>query len=364
MDTLAHCLLLERCDALRAGVAAALLDAFPDSASCLAAGVAGWREAGLSATAASALAALCRDRGAGWLRAEWRRLRALGVEAVAICDRDYPALLRTIDRPPPWLYLRGDRSALMLPQVAVVGSRKASALGLRAARRLAGDCVAAGLGVTSGLALGIDGAAHRGALDAGGTTVAVMATGIDRVYPRRHRELAERVVRGGCLVSELAPGAEPLRAHFPRRNRLISGMALGTVVVEAALPSGSLLTACAAAEQGRDVFAVPWSVFHAGGQGCLQLLADGAGVARGAEDVVAGLGWSGLAAPAPAPAPAAPALSPGAQRAYEALEGGVLSADAIAALLAEPVQAVLAAVGELELAGVARRRAGGYERLR
>jgi DNA processing protein len=365
-DTLAHCLLFEHCDGLDRSAAVRLLEAFPDSASCLAAGPDAWRAAGLGGAPAKALAAACRDPIPRWLRVECERLQRLGVDAVTICDDAYPALLRMIHRPPPWLYLRGDRAALARPQVAVVGSRKASPLGLEAASRLAGELIAGGVAVTSGLALGIDGAAHAGALEAGGPTLAVMATGIDRIYPRRHGGLAARIVDNGCLLTELAPGAAPLRPHFPQRNRLISGLALGTVVVEAALPSGSLLTAAAAAEQGRDVFAVPWSPFHSGGRGCLQLLRDGAGLVQEGADILAAVGWCGITLPAASAAgPLAPrGLTSRARRVLAALEAGALPPDSLAGLLGEPVTAILGALGELEIAGVVRRQAGGYGRVR
>ncbi|MHA7816450.1 MAG: DNA-processing protein DprA [Pseudohaliea sp.] len=371
-DSLAHCLLLEFCDGLSAAAARALLAAFPDSDTCLAAGPRAWRAAGLPPAACSALAAR-RRRGPGREeRAALERSRRVGASALPFGNAGYPALLRAISDPPPWLYLRGDPALLAGPQLAVVGSRRASALGRRATRELAGDLAQAGLTVTSGLALGIDGCAHRGALDAGGDTVAVMATGIDQVYPRRHRDLAAAIVERGCLVTELPPGAGPRRSHFPRRNRLISGLSLGTLVIEAALPSGTLLTASAAAAQGRDVFAVPWSRFHPGGRGCLQLLRDGAGLVESAADVLLALGWPGLLPPGllktggAAESAAAPgaALSAPARRLLGALDAGERAPDRPALDLGESVEWVLTAAGELELAGLADRGAGGYRRLR
>ncbi len=371
-DSLAHCLLLDFCDGLTVADARALLAAFPDIEQGLAAGARGWRDAGLAPAACSALTSR-RRRGPGREEAAaLERLRCLGASALPLGDPCYPALLRAIAAPPPWLYLRGNPAALAVPQVAVVGSRRASALGRRAARELGGELAQAGLTVTSGLAIGIDGCAHRGALEAGGDTVAVMATGIDKVYPRRHRELAEAIVERGCLVTELPPGAGPRPSQFPKRNRLISGLSLGTVVVEAALPSGSLLTAHAAAAQGRDVFAVPWSRFHPGGRGCLQLLRDGAGLVEGAGDVLLSLGWPGLLPPSlletggAAESTAAPGadLSGPARRLLGALDAGERAPDRLAMDLGESVEWVLTAVGELELAGLADRGAGGYRRLR
>ncbi|MFT4874316.1 MAG: DNA processing protein [Congregibacter sp.] len=190
-------------------------------------------------------------------------------------DVQYPAILRDVPDPPPWLFCRGDPACLSRPTIAVVGSRRASHGGLRAAELISGRLAAAGYTVCSGLALGIDGAAHRAAL-AQGHTVAVLASGVNRASPLRHRQLAEQITETGCLLSELPPGTPPSKHQFPRRNRIISGLAQATIIVEAALPSGSLHTAAAALEQGREVYALPWSIFHEQGAGCRRLLRDGA----------------------------------------------------------------------------------------
>ncbi len=187
----------------------------------------------------------------------------------------YPDRLRQTPDPPPWLFHRGSLDCLKGPAVAVVGSRRASKGGLQAAERIAESLAAGGYTICSGLALGIDAAAHRGALR-GGITAAVLASGVDRPSPHRHGALAQELMREGCLLSELPDGAPPTKAGFPRRNRIISGLCEATVIVEAALRSGSLHTASAALEQGRDVFVLPWSVFHEQGAGCLALLRDGA----------------------------------------------------------------------------------------
>ena len=172
---------------------------------------------------------------------------------------DYPALLRDIPSPPALLLVEGDAAQLWSPQIAIVGARSASASGLANARSFARAFARAGNVVTSGLAEGIDGAAHAATLDAGGITVAVLGTGPDVVYPRQHRELAARIAAHGALVSEFPPGTDGRPEHFPRRNRIIAGLSLGTLVIEAGLNSGSLITARLAAEQGREVFAVPGS---------------------------------------------------------------------------------------------------------
>ncbi len=194
---------------------------------------------------------------------------------IPIADKRYPERLKEIPDPPPWLFCRGDPACLSQPAVAIVGSRRASHAGLRAAQEVSQSLASAGYTVCSGLALGIDAAAHRGALE-GGSTAAVLASGVDRASPHRHRRLAEDITKDGCLLSELPAGTPPAKHQFPRRNRIISGLAQATIIIEAALPSGSLHTAAAALEQGREVFTLPWSIFHEQGAGCRRLLRDGA----------------------------------------------------------------------------------------
>jgi len=191
-------------------------------------------------------------------------------------DAEYPAaLLQTAD-PPPLLYALGDLARLRQPAVAIVGSRGATAQGLDHARHFGRALSQAGVAVVSGLALGIDGAAHEGALEGTGSTIAVVGTGLDRVYPRRHLTLARRIAEHGLVLSEQALGTPSLPANFPRRNRIIAGISLGTLVVEAALRSGSLITARLANEAGREVFALPGSILSAQSRGCHQLIRDGA----------------------------------------------------------------------------------------
>lgn len=189
---------------------------------------------------------------------------------------EYPVLLRELSDAPLALFVSGDLNCLKRPAIAIVGSRRPSRDGLKLADRMGYELAGAGFLVVSGLAHGIDAAAHRGALRSGGQTLAVMATGMDRIYPANHYRLAEAVAAQGALVSEFCPGVAPHRGHFPRRNRTLSGLCLATLVIEAGRPSGSLITANAAVQQGREVFAAPWSLFHKGGAGCLQLLSQGA----------------------------------------------------------------------------------------
>ena len=214
------------------------------------------------------------------------RLRSLGARVIGVGDPEMPPRLQAIPDAPAVLFLRGDPGALSAPQIAIVGSRRATPAGAGIARRLAGELAARGLVVTSGLAQGIDAEAHRGALDAGGRTVAVLGSALDRVYPAGHRPLAERIADQGAVVSEFPFGARPAPWNFPWRNRIISGLSLGVLVVEAAGRSGSLVTARLAADQGREVFAVPGSILNPLAAGCHRLLKDGAKLVERVEDVL------------------------------------------------------------------------------
>jgi DNA processing protein len=227
------------------------------------------------------------DRAA--LGADLAWLRASGARLVLWGDKDYPQPLAAIRSAPAALYVMGSVAALKAPQLAMVGARSASPVGRAIARELADSLARAGLAITSGLAAGIDAASHEGALAGGGRTVAVLGTGLDRVYPAENIRLAERIRETGALVSEFPPRTQPQRQNFPRRNRVISGLALGTLVVEAAEGSGSLITAQRAAEQGREVFAVPGSIRSPLSWGCHQLIRDGAHLVTGPADVLAGL---------------------------------------------------------------------------
>ena len=288
---------------------------------------------------------------------------AAGATAVAIDDEYYPPLLREIPDPPPVLYTRGDASLLLEAQLAVVGSRRASPAALRVAQHLSGQLVHAGLHVCSGLALGVDGAAHRGALEAGGGRVAVMATGIDRVYPHRHRALATDLEQSGCLVTEFPPGTPPRRQNFPQRNRIISGLSLGVLVVEAALPSGSLITAGTALAQGREVFALPWSMLHAGGRGCLQLIRDGAKMVLQVQDILEELGpLYALQQDCFVAAPDADEAMSEERWLLQLVGFEAVTLDELVGRSGKPASQVVAALSMLELAGRVARTAGGYIR--
>ena len=209
-----------------------------------------------------------------------------GHHLIACSSDDFPVLLREIPSAPAALFVSGDPTILWTPQIAIVGARNASAAGLANARAFARAFAQAGNTVTSGLAEGIDGAAHAGALDASGKTIAVLGTGIDIVFPRQHAELAERIEANGALVSEFPPGTPGQPMFFPRRNRIISGLSLGSLVVEAGLRSGSLITARYASEQGREVFALPGSIHNPLARGCHKLIREGAKLVETAQEVL------------------------------------------------------------------------------
>jgi len=255
-----------------------------------------------------ALAALDHGPDSAGVQSDLAWLAGEGHHLLTLRGPGYPDLLRQIPDPPPVLFVRGDPAVLCQSQVAVVGSRNPTPSGRETATALAGALAAAGLAVTSGLALGIDGAAHRGALSAGGVTIAVCGTGPDIIYPPGQRPLAASILDSGALVSEFPPGTPPRREHFPRRNRLISGLSLGTVVVEAAERSGSLITAYLALDQGREVLAVPGPVRSFLSRGCHRLLREGATLVETVEDILAQLAgpWSGELPRPRAPAPVLP----------------------------------------------------------
>jgi len=291
------------------------------------------------------------------------KLRAVRAKLIPLGSEHYPARLARLRDPALLLGVRGDIGALTAPSVAIVGSRAATTYGLEVAHSLAADLARAGLVVVSGLALGIDAAAHRGALAAGGRTVAVLACGLDKVYPRRHRGLAAEIERSGAVVSELPPGTDPQKPFFPLRNRLISGLAAAVVIVEARERSGSLLTAGHAANQGVDVFAVPGPIHAPTSAGPNRLLKEGAYVVTEAADILAELGLP----TAPAPALRETRAVAGDSRANAilvALESEPATADELSRRLdCAPEQLALDLL-ELELAGAVVRARDGRWQLR
>lgn len=218
--------------------------------------------------------------------AEIRRAREAGVRIVPFIDPCYPARLRAIADPPPLLYIKGEISAADEKAVAIVGSRSASDYGRKVARNICRGLASLGFTVVSGMARGIDGAAHESALDGGGRTIAVLGSGVDRIYPPEHEGLSERIARQGAVISELPLGARPVAFNFPARNRLISGLSLGVVVVEATEKSGSLITAAHALEQNREIFAVPGEVGSSRSRGAHRLIRQGAKLVENADDII------------------------------------------------------------------------------
>jgi DNA processing protein len=291
--------------------------------------------------------------------AEVARLIRAGAHARVWGDLDYPAALRSLPDAPLALAVRGTLVPADEMAVAIVGARRASEYGRSMAEELARDLALAGLTVVSGLAAGIDGAAHRGALAAGGRTIAVLGTGVDVVYPAWHRELADGVARQGALVSELPCGAPAFPQHFPQRNRLISGLALGTVVVEAAERSGSLITARMALEQGREVFAVPGPARGAGHRGPHRLIRDGATLVTSAEEVLEALAPAFAGRLAAARAAAAQAtLTTSERRILDALEGGDRHVDDVIRRAALGAGVALETLLALELRGLVHQLPG------
>jgi DNA processing protein len=284
-----------------------------------------------------------------------RQVETLRSTAVTLVDPDYPALLQQIVDPPPALFYRGDLSLAGKPSVAMVGSRRASPYALNAAGHLARQLVSAGIVIVSGLARGVDAASHAAALEAGGTTIAILGTGIDIVYPRSNKRLFRAVEERGLILSEFPPGTPPLPMNFPIRNRVISGISLGTVIVEATSRSGSLITARTAAEQNREVFAVPGPIFSAGSEGTHRLIQYGAKLVHDTNDVLEELrGDFRLPTeivPPPPESPLAEVLE--VFRKEEATH-----IDAAAERLRRPIASVSEAVLQLELGGWLRALPG------
>lgn len=274
------------------------------------------------------------------------------IAAIPWSDDAYPAALTAIADPPPVLWTRGLAGTLSAPAVAIVGSRAASPYGLAVAEQLAGDLAANGLVIVSGLARGVDSAAHRGALAAAGVTVAVLGSGVDVVYPPEHASLAAQIDRTGAVISELAPGTRPHPLFFPRRNRIISGLSRAVVVIEAGEKSGSLITARCALDQGRDVLAVPGNVLSGRNRGAHALLRDGAKIVESADDILEELGMGGAGLPVVAPLPADPVLDC-------LTPGEACDLDEISERSGLNTPRLLPRLFELELQGRVRRVGGG-----
>lgn len=294
------------------------------------------------------------SRLGAWLTAATDR------QMVALGDQRYPSLLLETPDPPLVLFVQGRAESLArTPALAVVGSRNPTPQGAEHARRFSRALAEAGLTVISGLALGVDAEAHAGALDAGGITLACVGTGLDRVYPARHRDLAHRMAADGAIVSEYPLGTPPLAAHFPQRNRIIAGLSQGTLVVEAALQSGSLITARLAADMGREVFAIPGSIHSPQSRGCHALIRQGAKLVESVDDILEELQWS--------PNPSAAAVTTGMAATPTGTPDLLLTAmghepiglEALQDRTGLPTAQLMARLLELELTGQVGRLPGG-----
>ncbi len=299
-----------------------------------------------------------------------QRTQEIGGEIISLDDPRYPESLSLIIDPPPVLFLKGALEPLQRPAIAVVGARRASELGRRFAFSLSTRLAAQGLTVISGLALGVDGAAHEGCLRGGGPTIAVLGTGLDVVYPAAHRHLSEKIIENGALLTEFPPGAGPDKHHFPRRNRLVSGLSQGVVVVEAGERSGSLITARLALEQGREVFAVPGPPGLPGSRGVNRLLKDGAQLLESVEDIFLALPWlNGQGATAAASGNGSeflsnrPVLSPEQADLVAALGSDEMTFDGILEELSLESGLLSRILLELELSGILIKSAGNSFRM-
>jgi DNA processing protein len=318
-----------------------LIDAFGCASKAISAPASAWRSLGLPAISADARRSPEVRDGASAALA-WLEHPA---QHLLMWDRpEYPALLAEIDDAPALLFVAGDPAILEKPQLAMVGSRRASRPGMDTAAAFSRSLASAGFVITSGLALGIDGAAHQAALDVGGQTIGVLGTGLEKLYPQRHRRLAAAMIeQGSAVVSEFPLDAPPQATNFPRRNRIISGLSLGVLVVEASRASGSLITAKLAAEQGREVYAIPGSIHHPGAKGCHQLIREGATLVESIEDILQGLrGWQALSRPTPMPV---------THPLVALLHAAPHTSEALAIASGRTLSHVLATLTELELEG-------------
>ena len=337
-----------------------LLSTFGSAEAAISASVRARREV-IGETAANALSAVPPGFDAllsatlAWLDDPSGDARATRRTIITLGDPSYPTLLLDTADPPLLLYAQGRVELLQADAIAIVGSRNPTPQGAQNARAFAKNLSDAGWVVASGLALGVDGAAHEGALDGGAGTIAVVGTGLDRVYPKSHLELAHRIAQDGLMLSEYALGTPPLAAHFPLRNRLIAGLTRGTLVVEAALQSGSLITARLAAEAGREVFAIPGSIHAPQSRGCHALIRQGAKLVESAEDVLEELQPLASVRPRsgtePTPLAATDPL-------LDAMGHDLVSLDALVARTGWPAHELNIRLLDLELSGRVARQPG------
>ena len=301
------------------------------------------------------LAAFLREREQIDPQQVWQHCRDLGINFIVLNDQNYPALLKEIYDPPAVIYFRGDLQLLSQFTIAVVGSRKTTAYGRSVAEKLAADLARQGVVIVSGMARGIDSCAHRGALKALGKTAAVLGSGLDVCYPPENRNLMEEIIKNGVVLTEFPPGTQPKPAHFPMRNRIISGLSHGVLVVEAAEKSGALITADCALDQGREIFAVPGSIHSPLSRGCHRLLKEGAAVCETAADILFALGKN-----VSEEAATAVDLTPKQEAVLAALEYEPVHFDQLIVLLGLPAAELNGLLLELELAGMIKKMPGNY----
>ena len=351
----------------------AVLEQIPDFEQLLTHNAATLKALGLAAETVEALDAWRREDRAHPVVANanviYRNCLRTGTDVLIMADDDYPEPLKHIHDAPLILYVRGDRALLAREQIGIVGSRNATRAGLEHARSFAAALGRKGLLVTSGLALGVDGAAHAGALDAGFPTVAVIGNGVDKPYPYRHRTLSERIAGEGVIVSEYPPGTSAKAGHFPRRNRIISGLSRGILVVEAGLKSGSLITARLALEQGREVFAIPGSVHNPLARGCHHLIRQGAKLVETVDDICEELGgwWTSQSEGNPSSVamktPATDGLDSREIAVLEALGYDPQSTDDLCSVTGLPADQLMQSLLLLELQGLVDSAPGGFQRI-
>ncbi|MCO6452568.1 MAG: DNA-processing protein DprA [Caldilineales bacterium] len=331
----------------------ALLDYFGSIEAAWHAPAAELAEAGLDRRG---LEGLLKTRESLDLEAEWQRLQQANVQVLTWESPNYPRRLLQIDSPPPVLYMRGEVWASDEWAVAIVGTRRATTYGRECALRLATDLAQAGVTIVSGLARGIDGAAHHAAMETNGRTLAVLGNGLDMIYPPEHRDLAHRIVQQGALLSEHMLGIKPDARHFPARNRIISGLSMGVIVVEGSWSSGAVITAKQALEQGREVFAIPGSILAPGSEGPNRLIRDGATPVLGADDVLEALNLRQVADKVDArkTLPEDPIEA----RIMELLSAEPRHVDEIRRETEMPVQEVSSALALMELKGLVRQVGG------
>ncbi len=331
----------------------ALLNAFGDAQSAWEASPEALKEAGLYD---KLVANLVKVKSQGWLEKHWELLQAGNIKVLTWDDEAYPRRLKEIDQPPPVLYLRGS----LLPEdewaVAIVGTRRVTAYGRQVAEELASVLARNGVTVISGLARGVDSIAHQAALNAGGRTIAIMGTGVEQIYPPENRRLAEQMLQQGALVSDYPLGTPPDGINFPPRNRIISGLALAVVVVEAGLTSGALITASFAAEQGRDVFAIPGNITAPQSQGTNRLIQDGATPLLNPQQVLEALNLT-MVTEHRAARRVLP-TDPVEKQVYQVLGAEPLHVDEIRMRTDMPIEQVSATLALMELKGMVRQVGG------